>query len=435
MKWLILGAGRSGFGAQKLLQKHGFESYIFDENPAQIAPHLRHHVLADQNHSFFFDKDLRIVLSPGFALDHPVLVRARAMNHTILTEIDLALSYFNGCLITVSGTNGKSTTVMMIGHLLTKLGYDHAVGGNIGIAASSLMLERPRNYLVLELSSYQIEASKLLQPYIAVLTGLSPDHLLRHKTLKGYLAAKWHMFAKQSATDFAIIEESSFKQAMAFGLPKPQAQLTLVTDKDVQAIAAYLKFRWQHDQLNGLLALHAVSHLSGRSLEDLAPFLDTYQGLPYRCELIGKIGEWSIINDSKGTNMDSTIHALSNVRGRTILFLGGQGKGESFKEIQKFAKKIGKIIAFGAAGPQVFEELSPHFQISIFSTLKDAVSDFATIPKDIEGDILFSPACASQDEFSDFENRGHFFTSSIHLFLKENNVGLSYEPVPKFEKS
>ncbi len=435
MKWLILGAGRSGFGAQTLLNHHGIDALIFDENRSKMSADVQAKMIADQEHPLFFADDLHIVLSPGFALDHPLVLRAKSLHQTVISEIDLALRYFSGEIIAITGTNGKSTTTMMIGHLLTQLGYNHAVGGNIGISASGLLAEKKPDQLVLELSSYQIEASHNLHAKIAIMTGITPDHLQRHKTLRNYIAAKWTLFSEQGPNDFAIIEENAFLQARGFDLPIPKSKLILITEHDVHTIQDLLNFRWQHDNLNARLALQAVSALNGRTIQELAPLLHNYRGLPYRCELSGKLGPWSIINDSKGTNVDSTTHALSNVDGKITLFLGGHGKGESFLEFIKYKEKISKIVAFGKSGHQVKEELGSYFPILHFDTLNDAMNNLSKIFASIEGDILFSPACAGFDEFSDFESRGRFFSSRVHDFLKANNVGLDYEPLSDFKKS
>lgn len=436
MKWVVIGAGRSGIGAKELLEHHKHKVFLFDENPSKVPSDLQKSLIHDSEHSVFFEKETTIVVSPGVPWDHPMLQRARKAKQKVISEIDLALSYYKGELIAVTGTNGKSTTVMMIAHILKALNYDFDMGGNIGIAASSLMLKAPRKYLLLELSSYQIEASELLRPRVAVLTGIAPDHMSRHKTLKGYIEAKWKLFEKQGHTDLAIIEEDVYKQAIdECKLPKPKSKILIISKKNLNEAKDHLSFRWKHDLLNATFALHAVSFISKKPTSELASLLTSYRGLPFRCELIGKLGSWSIVNDSKGTNMDSTVHALDNIHGKITLFLGGYGKGESFKDILKFSHNIKEVIAFGKSGPQVFQELNTQLPTKLYPTLAKAMDNIHTILVQAEGDIIFSPACASQDEFTDFEERGKFFTQHVHSSLKRIEGGLIIEPILGFEKN
>ena len=284
-------------------------------------------------------KNLKFVVSPGFPPDHNVLINARARGHEIITEIDLALSHYKGQTIAVTGTNGKSTTVMMIDHLLQKLDIDHLTGGNIGIAASSLMTDPDHKFFVLELSSYQIEASSNIKPKIAVLTGIAPDHMQRHKDLDTYLATKWLLFKNQTPDDFALIHRDAFTRAMKIACPQPKSKIILVDDNSSETIASNLtNFRWDHDKLNAFFAVESVAKLTGKNPSEIALLLQNYKILPYRCEIIGYIDRWAVINDSKGTNVDSTLHALSNVPGKTTLLLGGMGKGESFEDILSFSR-------------------------------------------------------------------------------------------------
>lgn len=434
MKWIILGAGRSGIGAQKLLQFHNQDVYLFDEKISHLTSPSDLKIINDRNDPIFLERELKFIISPGFPPDHQVASRAHQLHQEIITEIDLALSFFKGDLIAVTGTNGKSTTVMMIVHLFKQLGLDFSFGGNIGIAASSLMLETHR-YVVLELSSYQIELSKKLRPKIAILTGLTPDHLARHKTVENYLAAKWLLFADQKSSDLAIIERDAYNRAMSYGFNKPKAQLILIDSQDIDKLKNLTHFRWPHDKINALFALTAARHLSGKSFDELSSLMANYKGLAYRCQVIANLKGYDIINDSKSTTLDSTLHALVGTSGKIILFLGGLGKGESFIPILQHKNKIAKIIAFGHSGPTVFNELKDSIPTLLYGTLKQALSELHVFLKDNQGDILFSPAGASQDEFSDFEERGFFFTTQVHLFLKNNYGEKTHAPILDIEKS
>lgn len=436
MKWIVIGAGRSGLGAKKLLEHHHHLAFLFDENKSKLPEDLHGITIDNTNHPIFSEKELGFIVSPGVSLKHEVLKRARERGQIILSEIDLALKYFHGNLIAVTGTNGKSTTVMMIAHLLKELNYEASIGGNIGIAASTLMLEKTLpKHLVLELSSYQIEASQLIHAHIAILTGLTPDHLQRHGTLKAYTEAKWRLFESQTSNDLAIIEKNIFHQATEeFHLPRPKSQILLVSESEIQKYEKLLHFPWKHDRFNAFCALAALSFLSKKPFEELAPLLKTYRGLEFRCEIIGKIGDWSIINDSKGTNMDSTLHALTNIHGKITLFLGGLSKEQSFLEILRFKDTIAQVLAFGQGGPKILEDLGEHIPVKKYARLSELMEHIGPILSEARGDLVFSPACASQDEFSDFEERGRFFTQHVHKALKDIPGSIIYEPIYKSKK-
>ncbi|MBI2603853.1 MAG: UDP-N-acetylmuramoyl-L-alanine--D-glutamate ligase [Deltaproteobacteria bacterium] len=416
MSWLILGAGRSGMGAKKLLESSGQSAFLYDENTKYGSmPNLIFH----PDHPIFNEKDLTFVVSPGFPPQHTILKRAKDLGLKVITEIDLALEHFRGTLIAVTGTNGKSTTVMMISHLLKSKTIDHSVGGNIGIAASSLMIEKP-SLLVLELSSYQLESSHKIAPHVAVITGIAPDHQSRHGTMEAYLASKWRIFEKQSSSDFAIIEKNAYNMALSMNLKKPEANVILL-DKHHVNFPRIRNFSWKHDCLNALFSAHAVSKLLKIDAESLLVSFENFVGLPHRCQIIGRRNGYRIINDSKSTTMDSTIHALSDLNGQVTLFLGGLSKGEEFKQIAEFRHTIASIVAFGPTSAQIARDLASYVPVFCFTNLKAATEALPNIMETLRGDLLFSPACPSQDEFSDFEERGTFFTNACSPFLE--NLG------------
>lgn len=436
--WIILGAGRSGLGAKKLLMKSNCENQIlfYDENPSKAPEELKSQIIQNPHDPILFDKTTSFVVSPGFSLTHPILAQAKNSGQKIISEIDLALENYKGKLLAITGTNGKSTTVMMTAHILKLLKISFEVGGNIGISASAVVSEHNPKYLLLELSSYQIEASELIKPKIGILMSITPDHLARHQDLEGYFKAKWKIFAKQTPTDFAIIEANTYKQAREiFKLPNPLSKIVLIEKKETEILKNHLNFAWEHDFFNALCALHLASELVNRPIEDLAPLLLNYRGLPFRCEIIGKVGQWKIVNDSKSTSVDSTLHALSNAKGKITLFLGGLGKGESFREILNHSRNVKSVVAFGKSGPQIFKDLSEKIPVTLHPTLAKGMEDIELTMKNLKGDLIFSPGCASQDEFSDFEERGSYFTSQVHRFLKSIPGGLEFEPIYKAKKT
>lgn len=423
MNWLVIGAGISGRGAVDLLLSEGETVFLFDDNPNLNLTQTYKDLLIEPLKAISLlahPIDGGIVVSPGIDENHQMLVEARRNKVPIWTELDIALSRYSGKVVAVTGTNGKSTTVMMIHHILKNLDLSVSVGGNIGLALSAEICRKTAGEIVvLEVSSYQAEMTNHLHSEVALITSFSFDHQARHKTMKNYLAAKWRIITEQPITGHAIIAKDAWCHAVEYNLPGPQAGLTVV---DPNAIPAYVDYEHTeldepHNQFNGYMAILAVSRLTGRSPLELAPLLKGFRKLSHRFEVIGSRRNKLVINDSKGTNLEATKVALGNLQGPIVLFLGGQGKGEDFGDLILDRPELALVIAFGQSGSQVVRDLDAYCPIAHYATLREALSAAPQILKDKTAHILFSPGCASQDEFANFEVRGDFFRSQISPLL------------------
>jgi UDP-N-acetylmuramoylalanine--D-glutamate ligase len=446
MTGLVIGAGVSGLGAAKLLRSKGETVRVSDNaklKPEKAAPYQALGVeLRDGGHDLsHLDGVASIVASPGLPSTHVLLQAAAARRLPVVSEIDLALRDFRGRLVAVTGTNGKSTTCAMLGHMLARAGESVSVGGNFGDPPSALLAEgRMGGIFVAELSSYQLEMSTLVAPEVAIFTSFSHDHLGRHGSLAGYLAAKWRVFARMRRDGLAIIPSAVVRLAEAHGLPPPECETLLhyhdesemrqagrpgyvLKDETVHyqtfeavALSGLGLDGWQNF-VNAAFVVPAVARLLNLSKIDAAALLRGFKGLPHRCELIGHIRGQPVINDSKSTNVESTLVALTGQKRPVLLMMGGQGKDEPYTPLLAETAKISAVITFGASGDEIAAALDGHVPIYRYPTLHAALGDVAALSEKHPGPILFSPGCASFDEFDNFEHRGQVFKSRLSAAL------------------
>lgn len=448
-KTLIIGAGRSALGAARLLLSQGKKTLVsdiaekFPELIAEIRAAGAELVIGPQTPELLQGIS-QLVVSPGLSPDIPILVEARRRQLPILSEIDLALQSFSGTVVGVTGTNGKSTTTTLLAHLLQKLGQKAEASGNIGIPPSLLLADqRVPDTFVLELSSYQLDFSQAIRNQCSLFMSFSPDHLERHKTMENYFAAKWKLMLATQTNGCLIMPSRIADQAQQFAMPVPRAKITQIIVDREQPSRSYAPTRVVHiDSLQGLvsgdgfpqpeqlpadLSFHnqlnvVASVLAVRSLMPKASWADlmagvkNYTWLPYRFQKIGSFLGHPVFNDSKSTNVESTLVALQSMRVPAIVLLGGFPKGESFGPIAAFKDRIGKLIAFGAAGPKISSDLI-NLNPEVFPTLKAALNELPGIARQAPAPIVFSPACSSFDEFKNFEERGAFFDQILSPLL------------------
>ncbi len=439
-KTLIIGAGRSSLGAAKLLNKLGKEilvSDISEKYPDQIQS-IRNAgfplIIGPQTDDLLEGVD-QLIVSPGLPSQLPILEAARNLKIPIRSEIDLALENFHGPVIGITGTNGKSTTTTLIAHLLDKLGVGAIASGNIGIPPSFILADDVRvEAFVLELSSYQLEFSQQIRNKCSVFTSFSEDHMERHKNMRSYFLAKWRLMMATEPSGFCIMPRVVVEAARAFKAPIPKATLVQVIvdrEKPVRWSGPQLVIHLDtkkgllkgdgilgarpipedlgfHNKLNLIYSVLAVQSLRKTSWDRCVEALSSYAWLPYRFQNIGTWNGFPVYNDSKSTNVESTLVALQSVTQPCVLLLGGLPKGESYKPIKAFKSKIATLITFGAASEKISEELEELHPFA-FSTLKEALQELPRFFERTPGPLVFSPACSSFDEFLNFEDRGEFF--------------------------
>jgi UDP-N-acetylmuramoylalanine--D-glutamate ligase len=430
MTSLVVGAGISGIAAAKFLAATSkTKDQVFLSDIQKQSPDIEKQLLAlgVRIYSGPQSEDqlagvTQIVLSPGIPPDVPIIRSAKQKNIPVISEIDLALQHFSGTVIGVTGTNGKSTTTAMTAHILQALGKKAVAAGNIGKAPCEILfLKEHYDFWVLELSSYQLEISTRVKPAVAMFTSFSEDHLKRHKTLKGYFDAKARIFSAMGAGDLVIIsqEVADIMGEYGFSLP-PEVQLKIVGLSN-RFQTDGMPFTTKHDFINATFACEAVAHVIGNSSKvgavTLMKHLKNFETLPYRFKTIGQMNGHAVINDSKSTNVDAVLCALENTTAPSIVLLGGQGKGESFAPIAKFSGKIKKVICFGESGPIIKHQLGPNIVSELVPKLATVLEQFVKDPKKVDGPLLFSPGCASFDEFKNFEDRGGFFDRELAKLL------------------
>lgn len=406
----MIGAGVSGLGAAKFLASRGetvrvSERSKLEAGKADAFAKLGAELKDGGHDASHLDGVAKVVLSPGLPLTHPLVVEARARKLPMISEIDLALENYRGKVVAVTGTNGKSTTCAMLGHLFGKLGKLAAVGGNFGDPPTAMLAEgRTPEFLVLELSSYQLEQSFLVRPEAAVFTSFSYDHLARHGSLEAYFAAKWKVFEQQRPGQLAVLPAYVHELATKNGLAVPSG---------VKVVHA----EGTHNVLNAQFATAVVGHLLGRDPKLLLPVLADFRSLPHRCEPVGNVPGGPVVNDSKSTNVESTLVALQSMDRPVILMMGGQGKGEPYAPLLAEKAKIARLVTFGASGKEIADQVRGQLPLHEFPTLKAALDAIGGILEKHAHGVLFSPGCASFDEFRNYEHRGEVFKQAMARHL------------------
>lgn len=451
MVWLVVGAGKSGIAAARLLASKGevvriSEAKAIDREKKDLLGTLGIELCDGGHNTDHFENVSHIVPSPGVPLKSGFLSSKASKGIPIVSEVDLGLKDYSGSLFAVTGTNGKSTTCALIGHLLQTLGKHTQIGGNFGTPPSEFRILGPlADHFVLEISSYQLETVKHITPICSVFTSFSQDHMQRHGDLESYFRLKWKIFDLLPPSGHGITTPEVFSYAKKLNLTgdlHPRMSLTLVgtedefrkfdappgkhitvnkngkirfkddaiTLKDLPALAGL------HNTLNVAFAFAALNcAFEEVSLHTLASALDSFRGLKYRCELMGTFKGFPIINDSKSTNLESVQVALSTMPANDpfILLLGGQSKGEDFKPLANYLNPNVHIFTFGQAGKEIAQAIGKNLRVACYPTLSTCMNHLKTMMDTSSMPILFSPGCASFDEFANFEHRGEFFEASI----------------------
>ncbi|MBU0629884.1 MAG: UDP-N-acetylmuramoyl-L-alanine--D-glutamate ligase [Candidatus Margulisbacteria bacterium] len=362
-----------------------------------------------------------VVVSPGIHLDIPILASARQKNIPIISEVELAFRFLTKPVIAITGTNGKTTTTTLIGEMLKAGGKRLAVAGNIGLPLIEVD-DSSLDYVVAEISSYQLEAIVDFKPFISVILNIQPDHLERHHTLAEYIAQKQRIFANQTGDDY-LVYNADDPQVVKMA-QEAKAQLVPFAKEEAARIISLvpeeIRIPGRHN-LENALAAASVAALCGIKKEKVAKVLKTFPGVEHRIEFVQKKKGIGFYNDSKGTNPDSTIVAIETFKGKgLVLILGGRDKGVDLDEMVKRIKdNVKAVVLIGEAADRFETALRKAGYDQIFRagfSMGDAVREAYRLAE--KGDIvLLSPACASFDMFSNYEERGRIF-KELCLSLK-----------------
>jgi UDP-N-acetylmuramoylalanine--D-glutamate ligase len=406
---LVLGLARSGEAAALALARRGVAVLGIDQREDVDAGRLREAgvevVLGADDPELLDGVDL-LVKSPGVAPAAPLAAAARELGLTIWSEVELGFRLLANPILGVTGTNGKTTTSELLGTIFRAAGKDVSVAGNVGRPLSGLdgVLGKDA-WVVCELSSFQLEDIDAFRPRIAVLLNLAPDHLDRYENLDDYGAAKLRIFENQTAEDVAIVPSG-------FGPIPGQARRVQFSLDD--ALPAEPSVPGEHNRENAAAAT-AAARAAGIDDEAIAAGLTEFAGVPHRLELVREAGGVRFVNDSKATNPEAAERALSAYPPGIRLILGGSRKGIPFARLAKRAASAGVAQAYliGESADEIAEALAAAgvrftYSRDLPTAIQDAYRDAE--PGDV---VLLSPACASYDQFRDFEERGERFRELV----------------------
>ena len=451
---LVVGIARSGVAAARLLAARGAnvtandvkdESHLAREADELRAAGVRL-ALGGHPESLFTQADL-IVLSPGVPADLPALEIARGSGVEIISEPELAGRFLRGRMIGITGSNGKTTTTALTGELMKAAGAEVIVGGNIGTPLTSLIEQsNDQTWAVAELSSFQLEMIDSLRVHVAVVTNITPDHLDRHGTFENYVRAKHRIFRNQTADDFAVLnghDEAIDEMVSQHGVPSrkvyfssrgPQTMAggaadiyvregrvltTLVADRqsEVEIMPlADIPLRGMHNVENVMTALAAVFCAMQTRLADLPALVAAvkqFPGVEHRIEYVAEIDGVKFYNDSKATNVDSTVKALEAFERNVIVILGGKDKGSDYTTLAPLvSRRVKQVVLLGAASDKIAAQLEGVRPMTRAASMQDAVQQSMQAAE--AGDtVLLAPACASFDMFDNYEHRGRVFKQEV----------------------
>ncbi|MDY6940941.1 MAG: UDP-N-acetylmuramoyl-L-alanine--D-glutamate ligase [Cyanobacteriota bacterium] len=433
----VIGLGRSGIAAAKLLHREGWQVTLSDRNDKQ-SMRSQQQQLTDAGISVSLGRNFEpteaidlVVVSPGVPWDLPNLVRAREMGIEVIGEMELAWRNLQGSpWVAVTGTNGKTTTTALIAAIFQAAGLKAPACGNIGYAACELALqpESKIERVIAEISSYQIESSTTLAPQIGVWTTFTPDHLARHYTLENYFHIKEKLLR---AAELPVLNGddphlrklgrqqwpeacwTSVEGAKSGLDPQVYLEENWVVDRGDRILpVAALQMPGKHNQQNLLLAV-AAARLAGIDKEAIEEAISQFPGVPHRLERVCTWRGVDFINDSKATNYDAAQVGLSAVAAPTILIAGGQAKaGDDRAWLETIRAKAAAVLLIGEAAPKFAERLQEvgYQNYEIADTLERAVERaMEQARQDAPPTVLLSPACASFDRYASFEERGDRF--------------------------
>ena len=436
----ILGLGRSGAAAAKLLLADGMRVYVSDSGSVvhleDVARQLRDIGAAVDTGGHDLARIARaskVVASPGIDPSAPAIAAARDAGVPLVSEIEIALGYLTGTrIIAVTGTNGKTTTTALVGHILRGLGEDAVDAGNIGTPLSDLARRDARpDWIALEMSSFQLHDTPSLDPVVGVLTNLSPDHLDRYPSEDEYYADKALLFSNAgSGSKWVLNHDDARVQDMAkpvkgkhftFSLREKadawyddEAETLMLGDATLMS-RGRLNLLGDHNVANALAAALAVTVADERfrdaeSREAIASALNAFEPLHHRLEVVGEVDGVQWINDSKATNVSSALVAIAGMRRPTVLLLGGRHKGEPYTSLaEPIRKNVKKIIAYGEAADEIEKDLKDVVPLERLGSDFDEVMDHARASAAPGDAVLMSPACSSYDMFRNYEERGERF--------------------------
>lgn len=442
-KVVILGSGESGVGAALLSKAKGYDTFVSDSSMIADAfiAELHHAGIAYEQGQHSEDLILSaslIVKSPGIPEKAPVMKLIREKRLEVISEIEFAYRHIHtgAKFIAITGSNGKTTTTLLIHHILSQLGYAVGLGGNIGTSLARQIIHEKKDIYVLELSSFQLDDMYTFKADVAVLLNITPDHLDRYEyKFENYTASKFRIFRNLTPADYYITySEDSVIEAYKKDHPV-HAQYMPVSLKHLYSTGAYsdektiqihaqdgrivmcnvedFPLQGKHNYINIMSALNAVLAV-GADVHKSIESVKSFRNAPHRLEFVGSIYGVKFVNDSKATNVDSVWYALDSMKTPVVLIIGGVDKGNDYSQIEKLVReKVHTVVALGKDNSKVLSGFA-----SMVAEIKEAHSmvEAIRIAHDSakKGDtVLLSPACASFDLFKNYEDRGTQFRNLV----------------------
>jgi UDP-N-acetylmuramoylalanine--D-glutamate ligase len=434
VKALVVGMARSGLASVELLRAHAAEVRATDLKPLEALPEAAEALarlavpFAQQTPAVFDGADL-IVLSPDVPADLEPLEAARSRGAHVVGEVELAAPFLQGRIIGITGSNGKTTTTSLAGHILRESGVPVQVGGNIGTPVTAMIASsHAEQWNVLELSSFQLETISEFRADIAVCLNVTQNHLDRHHTFANYAAAKSRLFEMQRPSAHAVLNADDATCMHYAGISRATVHWFSSTrpvtpglwlegeciryDGDVLMPAAAIPIRGRHNVEN-VMAAAAAAHLAGVSLPAIAAAVRTFRAVEHRLEFVRNVSGIDFYNDSKATSVDATLKALDAFPGGLWVILGGKDKGSDYTLLRApLAAKGRAALVIGAAAEKIAGQIEGAVPVLHVKTLDCAVHE--AYARAGAGDtVLLAPACASFDQFQSYEHRGRVFKEIV----------------------
>lgn len=447
-KVTVVGLARSGVAAATLLHAAGADVTVADaKEEGKLADAMTRldrreiRVVVGKGYEAALDGAQLIVISPGVPTELESFKKARARQVPVIGELELASRFLKVPVLAVTGTNGKSTTVTLIGLFLKELGQRVFVGGNLGTPLSEAALqthrsgapETPYDFVVAEVSSFQLETIDRFRPWMAALLNITPDHLDRYPSLPPYIEAKARIFKNQTPADYALLNEDDERvlalrnnvkaQELRFSRVRPVKEGAFLDGDELvvsfkghrQSVCKIDEIRipGAHNVANAMAA-SMIAHVCGCPPDVMRRVLSTFPGLEHALELVREKRGVRFINDSKGTNVDATMKALESLDAPIVLIAGGKDKGGDFDKLRDVVgRRVTRVVLIGEAAPRIQGVLQDVKPITRASSFREAVEVAAQTAQSGEV-VLLSPACASFDMFADYQDRGRQFKALVN---------------------
>jgi UDP-N-acetylmuramoylalanine--D-glutamate ligase len=439
---LVVGIGKSGLAAAHFLKERGARVTVSDARPATLIAELSSlldegFIVEAGSHGLLtFRRQDLIVVSPGVPMSTPELMTVRAIGAHIIGELELGAQFLRGEIVAITGSNGKTTTTALMGEILKTSGRPTLVGGNIGRPVTEMVAESTaETWSVLEVSSFQLETIETFRPRIAVVLNITPDHLDRHGTFEAYAAAKTRITENQTGEDYLVLNGEDKNTQMVAAHSKAQIfwfsarrrikQGAFVHGESIFFAAnegaqpepvmpvAEIGLAGRHNVENVLAAVCAA-RLAGVPSEVIRKAVAAFRAVEHRLEFVRELDGVRYFNDSKATNVDATAKAIEAFPGGIHLILGGKDKDSDYTVLTPLLReRVETVITIGSAAEKIERQLAGVLKIERAETMDRAVA-LARANAAAGDTVLLAPACASFDQFENYEHRGRVFKELVH---------------------